>query len=420
MTTFVPGEVSTVFERDDMPRSSYSGQHSLREMTDALQRWMSKQEFRSWDPYDGLTSPWLHGLQRSQLAARVALQVVKRSPVNLRPLLGIERRVYTKSLSDLASASLLLHRLDPDTDALVHARTFLAQLRHRAHDDGHGRSWGMDLPYASRFAVARADTPNLFQTINAALAFMDAYDLLGEASDLELAVGAIEWLQQRLGTIEADADHVVWRYYPGEDAVVYNVNALAALLLTRVGLATQRDDLLGLAERTLAFVANEQNADGSWYYARGARGRWIDGFHSGYVLEALLECTARTPNRRAVGALERGAEFFDAHLLEPSGLPRYTNDHLYPIEVQNCAQAIQLLAKLGQHHPDMLRLARQAYEQSARHLLVWRRAGTQAYFRLQRGRWLRNDLAAMRWGVAPMLLALQHLRNVEAGGTSPV
>jgi hypothetical protein len=274
----------------------------------------------------------------------------------------------------------------------------------------------MDVPYVSRFIAATPTTPNLFQTVNAAIAFADLHEITRDDDDLQPALAAVEWMRGGLGTLEAGNESVVWRYYPHEDAVVYNVNALAAALLSRLALATRNDELASLSQRTLEFVVSEQNPDGSWFYARGPRGRWIDGFHSGYVLEALYESARRIPNPRVDQALDRGMEFFRARLLEPSGLPRYMHDSLYPIDAQNCAQAIQLLAKLAQRDPDHLALARRAYEQTARSLLVWCHSGeaVHAYVRMQRGRWLRNDLAAIRWGVAPMLLALAHLRVAEA------
>lgn len=388
----------------------------LQTVTEALFRWMASVGHASWDPYDGLTSPVLRPLFAWRLPARISLQIVKRSPLNLRPGLGIAQRVYTKTLSDLLSASVLLHRFDRDPAALERARRFAARLRTRALTSPCGCSWGMDVPYVSRFTAATPTTPNLFQTVNVALAFLDLYEVSGDDGDLQPALAVVEWMQKGLGTLDADDARLVWRYYPNEEAVVYNVNALAAALLTRLAAATQSDELASLGRRTLEFVVSEQNPDGSWYYARGPRGRWIDGFHSAYVLEALYESSRRIANTRADQALDRGMRFFRARLLEPSGLPRYKHDRLYPIDAQNCAQAIQLLAKLGQRDPVQLQLARNAYRETARSLLVWRHSGeaAHAYFRMQRGRWLRNDLAAIRWGVAPMLLALMHLRAAEA------
>ncbi|MFQ5599020.1 MAG: hypothetical protein ACE5G2_00545 [Candidatus Krumholzibacteriia bacterium] len=387
----------------------------------ALRSWLEDQRYVSYDPYDGLTSQLLHPLFRHPLLARVCLQTVKRSPLNLRPVLGIRKRLYTKSLSDLVSAQLLLFRLDADVRDRDRALGLLDQLRGRMLPGHPGSSWGMDLPYVSRFVTATPATPNLFQTVNAAVALLDAYDVTGEVFDLDLALGVVEFLEHGLGMVEESSDHVVWRYYPGKDTVVYNVNALVGSLLARLAKCAAREDLARLAERTIAFVLLEQNADGSWFYARGPQGCWIDGFHTGYVLEALLEYARITGSPAAAGALERGADFFRQHLLEPSGLPRYTERSLHPIDVQNCAQAVQLLSKLALSDRSWLPWAEHALASSAQHLLIWSgpRDAPRARFRLQRGRWFRNDLPAIRWGQAPMLLALAWLHAAQHGLTDP-
>jgi hypothetical protein len=199
---------------------------------DALEVWMESRGWASCDPYDALTSPLLRPLHGVRPLARIAMQVVKRSPVDLRPLLGIRPAVYTKSLSDLASAYVLLHRLRGEERDRTRARGFLAQLRSRALRGYAGTCWGMDLPYVSRFATATPEVPNLFQSVNAAMAFVDAHAAWGD--DLEPALGVVEFLERGLGRLQ-DGAAIAWRYYPGQDALVYNVNALAAALLARLG-----------------------------------------------------------------------------------------------------------------------------------------------------------------------------------------
>ena len=185
------------------------------------------------------------------------------------------------------------------------------------------------------------------------------------------------------------------------------------------GPAFRKTDLAEQAKLTMRFVVDAQNVDGSWWYAAGPSGRWIDGFHSGYVLEAILEYLQRADDPLAAAAFDRGMAFFTSRLLQPDALPRYLDVNLYPIDVQNCAQAIQLLAKWSLYRKEASPvLALQAYAAICKSLLVWK-AGSgkvpQAWFRMQQGRFWRNDLAAIRWGQAPMLLALRWLQLAQSG-----
>lgn len=388
-------------------------------VTRALERWLEEHAYASYDPYDALTSPLLRPAVRTPFVARVCMQIVKRSPLNLRGLLGIRPAVYTKTLSDLVS-TYALRAQHGDSGARERARHFLGLLRERRLAGIPGIAWGMDLPYVSRFAVATPSTPNLFQTVNAAVACLDAWDVEHRDEDLELALGSVEFLERGLGRLEDGAETLAWRYYPDLDARVDNVNALVGALLLRLGRCTERADLADLGRRTLRFVAAGQNADGSWYYAREHSGHWVDGFHTGYVLESFLEAVGGGEVEFAT-ALQRGVNFYLERLFTPAGLPRYTADALFPIEVQNAAEAIQVLAKLSMAGYCTWTRVQEVAGAVIGSLFTWTRRGAEpaGYFVLARGRHVANRLAAVRWGQAPMLLALTHLAIAETAAAKP-
>ena len=74
-----------------------------------LLRWCRGESWMGYDPYDGLNSPVARLWPMRNRPARTALtQLVKRSPVNLRPLLGIRKAANPKGLALAARAVLLL------------------------------------------------------------------------------------------------------------------------------------------------------------------------------------------------------------------------------------------------------------------------------------------------------------------------
>ena len=139
----------------------------------------------------------------------------------------------------------------------------------------------------------------------------------------------------------------------------------------------------------------------------------MDGFHSGYVLESLA--IGLDAGHDVERALQRGAAHYLTTMFTPDDIPRYTNRTTYPIEVQNCAQAIQTLARLAPFVPEARtrapRVAARVTEQLFR--LTRHAPRTEGYFMMSRGRLFTNRLAAIRWGQAPMLLALAHLDAME-------
>ena len=90
-------------------------------------------------------------------------------------------------------------------------------------------------------------------------------------------------------------------------------------------------------------LLTHQRPDGSWPYGEQPGLQWVDGFHTGYVLEALLAC-----ERAGVGdvgpALERGLAFYRDRLFLADGTAKYYVDDVFPVDAQCVAQGIQTFA----------------------------------------------------------------------------
>src|SRR5215475_7540754 len=94
------------------PVTQQLGEQSIRK----LLRWCRGESWMGYDPYDGLNSPLARWWPMRNRLLRTALtQTVKRSPVNLRPLLGIRKAANPKGLALAARAVLLLARRADET-----------------------------------------------------------------------------------------------------------------------------------------------------------------------------------------------------------------------------------------------------------------------------------------------------------------
>src|SRR5437660_11530457 len=79
-----------------------------------------RQDFAGWDPYDALSAPWLRSITPTPLLRRVAIQSVKRAPVNLRPLIGVKPLRHTKGLALCVSAyARMATQEEPDARSLA-------------------------------------------------------------------------------------------------------------------------------------------------------------------------------------------------------------------------------------------------------------------------------------------------------------
>jgi polysaccharide biosynthesis protein VpsJ len=335
---------------------------------------------------------------RTRRGRQVVTQVVKRSFVDLRPLLGIGPGVSSVTAAHVLAAYSRNGFL-PDEHAEAGRAAATNDLEALRIERGVNSAWGYHFDVQTRVFFYPEGAPNTIATSFAGLALLEAHRRTGDARALELAVAAGDFFLAEVPQTPGPAG-AFFGYLVGDRTPIHNANMLACALLAELSAATGRHEFAARAAEGVAYTIAHQREDGSWPYGENANLGWVDGFHSGYVLEALLRC-------RAAGitvvddAVERGLAFYLDRLFLPDGTPKYKPDSTYPIDIQCVAQGIQTLALAGEHDPRMRDAA-------------WRVAGygiremrrPDGAFAFQRRRLWTNRTPHMRWGAAPMLLAL--------------
>src|SRR5262249_26323942 len=86
-----------------------------------LKAYCEKEEYRGWDPYDGLTSrvfQFVPIVKSSRFCQLAWIQLFKRNPVNLRRLAGIDKNYNAKGLALFLSGYCNLHQFEPHNNHL--------------------------------------------------------------------------------------------------------------------------------------------------------------------------------------------------------------------------------------------------------------------------------------------------------------
>ena len=78
------------------PSLTESTKARLWKSTSAVQRSVEAHGYRGYEPFDGLSSPLKSCTFGNLLAERILQQVVRQSPINIRPLIGIKPLDSTK------------------------------------------------------------------------------------------------------------------------------------------------------------------------------------------------------------------------------------------------------------------------------------------------------------------------------------
>ena len=144
-------------------------------------------------------------------------------------------------------------------------------------------------------------------------------------------------------------------YTPFDEGGVINAAAYRAFLLTSTSQNLSNDDYRKMAERNLNFVLENQNADGSWFYAVDGVRDFVDHYHTCFVMKALAKIHALTGHEATLKALEKGVDYYLTNLFDEEGLPKPFSKAprltVYKRELYDCAECINLCLLLRDRFP---------------------------------------------------------------------
>jgi hypothetical protein len=355
-----------------------------------IRAWGEERDWRGYDPYDALNSPFARGLTLgTPLGRRILTQAVKFSPVNLRPLLGVRPTSNAKALALVASAYARLSRASDDEAARGHARRWLGWLLDHSAPTRTGKGWGYPFDVQTRFFGYGRDTPNTIATAFVAHAFLDAGELLG-------ARAAADFLTDSM--LLREPSRTYFNYVPDEHELIHNANLLACAVVCRLDANAFREHV----EAALAASLAAQRDDGSWPYAEAPGQQWADNFHTAYVLESLAHCAPSFPEVRE--PLQRGIAYWHDALFLEDGTPKYLPDRTYPLDAHCYATAIDTWVALADFHADAL-----ANATTIANRLIDTMLDPSGYVHFQQHRLWKSKVPYVRWTTAPTFRALAGL-----------
>lgn len=306
-------------------------------------------DWKSHDPYDVLLSPFARPLRTAwPLGARILLQIGKRSGRRFRTLLRVPAHEEPKALADFLLAGTILTRQGEEW-AAEYAQELPRRLERAAVRSPAGHGWGLQLPWVSRFGRIDAGEPNNYTTTAVCQALLADYDLWGREASLGAALSGVSFILDGLGTITYRRRQWL-RYTKTSSSPIINIQASSASLLTRAASQSGNQRLLDRADQAAEAVIASQGQHGEWTYSADEKGRFVDGFHTGFTLQGLQEYAALRGEHAVAGtrgAIESGFRYFKQHLLTPDGLPRGFAGGRVSFDGQTLAQAIQTLVVCG-------------------------------------------------------------------------
>ncbi len=388
---------------------------NLNEIYTALMDNARKDNFAGWDPFDGLESKLFQTTPLRHLApARVAwLQMIKRSPVNLRRLLLVPQGVNPKGIALFRLAGLARYRADPSPANQASLDLILHSVSNRGiENESKGTlAYGYNFDWQSRAFYAPKGTPTIVPTAFAARAIYEEWEAKGGWVNENSLVKIARFIMWELNRPHETEDEVCFSYTPIDKSKIYNASLLSAEVLANAGKMTGQYEYTHLAEKAVRFILNGQRPEGSWLYGPAKRHGWVDNFHTAFILDSLhrIASTNVRQKEEIEAAIVRGFDYWLANFFLDDGTPKYFDRQTYPIDIHSAAAAIAALSRLSNFDERALPLAERVADWTVREL--WSGEG---FFFYQKRRLMKIRTPFIRWGQAWMAYALASLLEGQA------
>jgi hypothetical protein len=345
--------------------------------------------WRGPDPYDGLFVRWPAPLVAGPRRRQAIIQLHARSPVDIRRLYRRHHSLVPKAPALLGQAASRLVAAREDDHLRELARDALQTLFDdtTCGEDGWGYPWDTQ----TRWSYYPGGSPNIVATTFSANALAEGAVALDEPTWRRRAERAAEWVARELFLPEGG----YFAYHGHSDRLVHNANLLGAALVHELA-----PEVPGAAEAVRIATArtlDAQRPDGTWPYGEAAGLEWVDGFHTGYVLDSL--CRLEGVDPRIPSAIERGSRVYLSDFFDAEGRARLWRGKRYPEDSHSAGTGLTVLTRLAERDLVPAEAVSRVAKYTLTHML--HRNG-HAVFRRQR--WGTTRVCYTRWCDAPAAL----------------
>jgi hypothetical protein len=321
-----------------------------------------------------------------------------------------------------------LYQATGDLSQLENSIHFLTELQESRCPEFKEYCWGYPFDWVWHGGTIKRQTPLITTTPYVYEAFLLGSEILSsDFSPLTSDLRSLNLRDDYTQILESIARHAATdikdlrtsetasscSYTPFLEGKVVNAAAYRAFLLTSASKLFSNEDYWRIAERNLNFVLENQNPDGSWFYAVDGIRDFVDHFHTCFVMKALAKIHALTGHPGIVEALGKGVSYYLNNLFDSDGLPkpfsRAPRLTVYKRELYDCAECINLCLLLRDRFPQL----ETTLEKVVTHICkAW--AKPDGSFRSRKLHLGWDNVPMHRWGQSQMFRSLAfYLREVS-------
>lgn len=315
---------------------------------DNLKNYCESQNFKGWDPYDGLNSPFseIFLLKNFKFFRLVWIQFFKKCPINFRSLFLIRKEYNPKGIALFLTGYCNLYKSKQNPDYLKKIHYLADILISLKSNNFSGACWGYNFPWQSRVGYLPKGAPTVVVTSFAAYALMDAYECTRHQKYLDIAMSSSLFVMNDLIKSET-SEGLIFSYSPIQKGNVYNASLLGSKLLSRVYKYSKNGRLMEDARASINACVAAQRDDGAWPYGELPFQNWVDSFHTGFNLECISEYQKFSGDLSFNKSLEMGLAYYLNNFFLNDGMPKYYDNIVFPIDIHSPAQLIVTLYRMN-------------------------------------------------------------------------
>lgn len=387
-------------------------------------RWLERYGETSWDHQSYFAGPIGSRAKATYYRFPKLGQLAVAPMIFSEAFLPSARRLFHKRIrfpiadAHYAMGFAYLYEATGEKAHLARAEHFLRELIKSRASAFKEFCWGYPFDWVTRNGVMHAQTPLITSTPYMFEAFLQVHRLAPSEEWRAILESIARHATADIKAFPTSEKASSSAYGPHDGGGVINAAAYRSFLLTSASQALGNDEYWKMAERNLYFVLENQNPDGSWYYAVDGVRDFIDHFHTCFVMKALAKVHALTGHADCLAALKRGTDYYLNNLFDADGLPKpFTKAPrltVYKRELYDCAESINLCVLLRDRFP--------AYQAKLEQVLGGILADwvqPSGPFRARKLHFGWDNVPMHRWGQSQMFRSLAFYLRESRGKTQP-
>jgi len=374
--------------------------------------WLDKNGSQTFDPYDLMTTRYASFARKiyfknALLGLPFVFPIVFADMIfpGMRKIL-VHKKRYAIVEAHLAMGFMNMYRHTGNPEYIDQAAALCKNLDTIKIEGYHGPCWGYPFDWQSSSGFWQAGTPFVTVTPYCFEAFLELYKITQNEKHLKYALDIARFAFHDLNETITGPDAAACSYSPLDNSRVINASAYRSCMLLYAHQYNGDDQYRVKALQGLNFIAQNQNADGSWFYAADdAHNKFIDNFHTCFVLKNLIKCNKLLQSSSLAETIANGLAFYrKAFINKDFSLKPFVKSNKFNLvneSLYDYAEAINLAQMAEPLFPEF----QTANDQIIHMALGWQRSdgsfiNQKSIFGIRSGR------SYLRWGIAPLFHSL--------------